>query len=360
MSIPERAEPAFRWRVAIAFALLTGVYAAARAIHEPNWPTDFDQLWVAARALLQGRDPYSVVGPGHEFRWDWPLYYPLPAVLLAVPFSGLAVAVARVAFSTVAAGVLGWAMGTRVRALWPLLLSAAYIIATSRTQWTPLLLASTWAPPLGFVVTAKPNVGLSALAALRPRGLVLAAIGCAAITILSFVAWPGWFGSWRANVAVSPHIVAPVLLPGGFLLVLAAIRWRRPDARLFLALACVPHTPSLYDLLMLFFVCRTLRETLVLAILTHALFWGFVGFGSGATFDAYALHLGKAAIFVVYLPTLIALLFRPNVAEDSLRESGDTSGWRAYVPATRLDVALFGVLALASALLVWVPLVTFR
>ncbi len=123
-----------RWPVALAFAMVTATFVAARVLHEPDWPTDFDQLWHAARSLLNGDNPYATVGPGRPFQWDWPLFYPLPAVLLAVPFTVLPVAVARVAFSTLAAGVLGWAVGPRVRTHWPLLLSAAFIIAASRAQ----------------------------------------------------------------------------------------------------------------------------------------------------------------------------------------------------------------------------------
>ena len=350
-----------RWRVAIAFAALTSIYAAARAIHEPTWPTDFDQLWFAARALLHGTDPYSVVGPGRAFQWDWPLYYPLPAVLITVPFTVLPVAVARVVFSGISAGVLGWAIGERVRYLWPLLLSAAYLIATSRTQWAPLLLAAAWLPWLSPVVTAKPNIGLASLAALRGRGVLVAVAGIVAMTLLSLVIYPTWIASWRAATANAPHIVAPILLPGGFLLALAVLRWRRAEARLLLALACVPHTPSLYDLVVLFFACRTLRESIVLALLTHLLFWGFLFWGIGPTFDIYALNLGRVSIFVVFLPVLLLILSRPNVYDPPANAgSVNTSGWRAGLPQSRIDLVLAGGLLIGAAFLIWLPLVTTR
>jgi hypothetical protein len=124
-----------RWLVALAFAVITAAFAAARAIHEPLWPTDFDQLWHAARALTAGNDPYAVVGPGRPFQWDWPLYYPLPAVLFAVPFTFLPVLVARIVFSALGAALLGWAVAPRLRTHWPLVLSAAFIISVSRAQW---------------------------------------------------------------------------------------------------------------------------------------------------------------------------------------------------------------------------------
>lgn len=352
-----------RARVAVALALLTGAYATARAFHEPAWPTDFDQLWHAAHALLRGEDPYGVVGPGRRFAWDWPLFYPLPAVLLAAPFTVLPVAVARVVFSTLAAGILGWAMGARVRTHWPLLLSASYVIATSRTQWAPLLLAAAWLPAAGVVLAAKPNVGLAVLASLRRRQLAPAMAGIALVAAASVLVLPDWFARWRDAVQGAPHIVAPVLMPGGFLLALAALRWRRADARLFLAMAFVPHTPSLYDLLPLFFVCRTLRESLGLAVLTHALFWGIVIFAGYPTFDAYAAGLGRAAIVVVYAPVLLAILARPNRPEDDEPPEaprGETSVWLAMLPATTFDRVLLVPLLVAATMLVWLPLVTYR
>ena len=351
-----------RWRVAAVFFVVSGTYAAARAVHEPAWPTDFDQLWFAARAMLAGDDPYAVVGPGRLFNWLWPLYYPLPAVLYTIPFTVLPVAVARVAFSAVAAGALGWAVGARARVLWPMLLSAAYIISISRTQWAPLLLAVTWMPALGFVVMAKPNVGLAALATLRGRTLAIAIAGCAIATAFSFLVRPDWFVRWRDTVAVSPHVLSPLFLPGGFLLTLAVLRWRRPEARLLLASAVIPHTPSLYDLLLLFFACRTVTESVILALLTQALYWGIVLFGSFNTFDLYASGLGGASIFVVYLPTLLAILLRPNrdVEPQDARGESAPQGWRAWVPESRLGALLLGILIFVAAMLIWLPLVTYR
>jgi hypothetical protein len=348
--------------VAILFAVLTAAYATARAIHEPGWPTDFDQLWHAARAMLAGNDPYTAVGPGKSFQWDWPLYYPLPAVMLAVPFSVLPVIGARIAFSALSAALLGWALGARARTHWPLLLSAAYIISTSRAQWAPLLLASAWIPALGFAIAAKPNVGLAALAAQdRRRDLMAALVGCFVIMLLSFIAQPGWFTSWRTAIATAPHIQSAVtVLPFGPLLLLAALRWRRADARLLLALAVIPHTPSVYDVLVLFFACRSFRETTVLALLTQALYWGIVFFGSFNTFDAYAEGLGRAAILVVYLPVLAAILFRANQPDDPVQPVTDSNETARLVPANWVDASLLSLLLVAATFLVWLPLVTYR
>lgn len=347
---------------AVAFALVALIYAGARALHEPAWPTDFDQLWFAARALLAGADPYTVVGPGRRFEWLWPLYYPLPAVILSIPFAWMPVVAARVAFSTVSGVVLGLSMGQRAAFLWPLGLSASYLIALSRTQWSVLLLASAWVPALAFVAMAKPNVGLASLVPhLRRRAVVVAAASGAAILLLSFAARPDWFASWRAAVADSPHVAAPVTHPFGFLLALALLRWRRTDARVLLAMAVVPHTPSIYDLLPLFLACRSLRESLGLALLTHAAFWVNVITGTGMTFEAYAEDLGRIILLVVYFPVLVAVLLRPNVDdEQTAGRSAEPFSWRGVLPGNHADSTLTGLLAVAAFVLAWIPLVTYR
>ena len=83
--------------------LITALTAGAIATGFVAWyykefPTawsDYDQLWYGVRALLAGRDPYSEV----PRRYPWPLYYPLPAVFLALPTAVLPLPFARAAFS---------------------------------------------------------------------------------------------------------------------------------------------------------------------------------------------------------------------------------------------------------------------
>jgi hypothetical protein len=46
------------------------------------------------------------------------------------------------------------------------------------------------------------------------------------------------------------------------------VKWRRPEARLLAALACIPQTPVLYEVVPLFLLVRTFREAAVLVVLT--------------------------------------------------------------------------------------------
>lgn len=344
--------PRARWFTALGFAVFAALYAGGRNLRNPSFPSDFDQLWYAAHALLDARDPYLVVGPGLTFDWTWPLYYPLPAVVLSVPFIWMPVEFARVAFTTIAAGVLGWAIGARVAFLWPLLMSASFLISVSRTQWSPVILASMWVPALAFVMPAKPNLGLTALAAHDRRKPLLIAISlCGLILALSFLVRPDWLSSWRIALAEAPHVTAPILRPFGFLLLLAALKWRQRDARVFLLMSCIPHTPSLYDLLLFFFLCRSLREALGLAALLHALFWGIIIFSSWPTFEAYYEGLGRAEVVVVFLPVLARLLLRSDDA--AIKES---LTWREAVPSHAFDVFLSCAVLIGAFFLIWIPI----
>jgi hypothetical protein len=366
------------WRTRLRWALIIACFsiavAGARALTEPTWPTDFDQFWHAARALMTGRNPYTVVGPGRELQWNWPMFYPLPAVLITLPFSLLPVAAGRVAFVAASSALLGFAITRDGLARLPTFLSAAYLIAIARTQWSPLLLASMWLPWLGAVLLAKPNVGAACFAALESKRAVVISIMSGTILLaLSFIAMPTWprefLHALESKTAVSP----PVTRPGGFLLLLALLRWRLPEGRLLAALSLVPHTPSLYDLLPLFLIPRTVRETTILALCTHALFALIVVLGPFSTFDGYAESLGRWSPIIVFVPALAMLMRRPNRARAAIGEAlpGHVAGTMldlSPAPAPnaargqlgRLDTALLALLGTSAAMLVWVSVATRR
>ena len=67
------------------------------------------------------------------------------------------------------------------------------------------------------------------------------------------------------------HIRPPLLYWGGPLMLLALLRWRRPEARLLAALSCVPHTPELYESLYLFLVPASMWQGALLAALNYGI-----------------------------------------------------------------------------------------
>ncbi len=334
---------------------VTLAFSLIRYVRGPGVPSDLDQLWYAARALLHGADPYTAVGPGREFHWAWPLFYPLPAVLLITPFTLLPLALARVAFAVVSAAVLGFAAGSRWRTLWPMLLSTSYYLAISRNQFAPLILATFWLPALGFVVAAKPNVGLLAFAAQQRRGAVLIALLAAALAVLSVLLRPSWPGEWLAIVRTLPNQKIALLQPGGFLLLAALVLWRTADGRVLLAASLVPQTPSLYDVLPLFALCRTTRQTLIFAALTHALQFALLAFGPYASYDATYAMLAKLDLYFALFPALLIALANRFL----IRQAGAgafTSGQQSDVNpvANWVNRTLLVIVAVGLGIQLWI------
>lgn len=296
--------------------LLCALWVRSRGIGQPTFTSDFDQVWAAARAWLAGRDPYAEIGPGAPFEWKWPLYYPFPAVLLVAPLAGLPVVAARMAFAGISAAAFTWAIGRDGWSRWPILLSMTFFVCVDLVQW-PLLLASAYFLPwLGGLTAAKPNFAVPVGAAITTRrSLAAAAAGAGLLLALSLVLRPGWPADWLANLADAPHFRAPVQRPAGFLLLLALLRWRRPEARWLLGLALVPQAPSFYDQLLLVIVCLRAWEAGVLALSTWALFFIVGAAGPQPDYAAWGRLVGNWTVWLCYLPCLAMVLRRPNVGE---------------------------------------------
>ena len=295
-------------------AVVCGGLAFAAFRHTPDHVSDFDQLWFGARALWQGRDPYSVVGPGRELDFPWPLYYPVPALLVVMPLIALPLFVARATFVAVSAGLLAYGI---TRDGWrPLLLfaSAAYIVALTQVQFAPLFVAALFLPLVGVLLVAKPNLGLCIIGSSLSRSLILASIlGGVVLVAASYVVMPTWFDSWRTALAEAPYYKPYLLRPGGILLLAAIVRWRRPEARLLVAMAIIPLNATLYDALPLFVIPATINEAALLALASHGA-WHLALARRG---DPSFLHAANANaltnLLLLYLPALVMILRRPNV-----------------------------------------------
>jgi len=79
--------PTFGARLAVALSLgfIAGTYCHF-TISLGRPADDFSWFWLAARALINGQDPYVVVQPGGAFNLNAPFLYPLTSAILAVPF----------------------------------------------------------------------------------------------------------------------------------------------------------------------------------------------------------------------------------------------------------------------------------
>jgi hypothetical protein len=275
--------------------------------------SDFDQLWFAARVLIRGGNPYEAIGPGRAFEWGWPLLYPLPTVVAVVPFAGLPVLAARITFAGLSAGLLAFALSKRGLAPLIVFLSAALVDAVRAGQLSVLMTAALTVNALAFAFVLKPPFGLALLAATpRRRAIVIAAGAGSALTGVAFALQPGWLLDWMHAVRAAGHVRAPVLALGGPLLLLALLRWRRTDARVLLACACVPHTPLVYDVVPLAILVSNLREGVAFAVLTYIALIMQDSMVANMPPDAAATLAARILNLAVYLPALGLVLSRPN------------------------------------------------
>ena len=292
-------------------------------------PSDLGQVWAGSRALLHGGNPYEVVGPGRAFEWPFPLLYPLTAMLTLLPIAWMPLSWVDPIFVGLGFGLFTWAV-TAERLAPPALValvSLPALMTLQTSQWSLLLTGAALVPSLGFLLVAKPTIGLALFAAF-PRWKT--AIGCALLLIISLVIWPGWIADWRATFASAPHVVAPITRPGGALLLLALLKWKRADARLLLALACVPHTTVPYETIPLFLIPQTWRQAWTLwalAILAYVAQWWS---GPYTSQMEYWTSGAQWIVALMYLPCLVMVLFRPN-------------HWPASDRATNLAWARLGI-----------------
>jgi hypothetical protein len=217
----------------------------------PDRSSDFDPLYDAAARLVRGENPYPL---GTQ---SFP--YPLPAVLLAVPFTAIPIGLARPIFDV----LVGWAFAY---ALWRYcgpyallaLVSGAYLFAMGKGQTTPLMVAASLIPALGFLLAVKPNTS-AALWIARPSWVAI--LGVSLFLVLSLVVLPSWPRDWwMALLADNTELVPPILRPFGFVLLLAALRWRSSEGRLLFAIAFIPQSTLPYELVALALIPANLIE----------------------------------------------------------------------------------------------------
>ncbi|MGQ0538059.1 MAG: hypothetical protein ACT4R6_03860, partial [Gemmatimonadaceae bacterium] len=147
--------------------------------------------------------------------------------------------------------------------LW-ILVSAPFVMALNLGQWSPLITVAALSPTLGFLAALKPNIGLAVLLA-RPSACALG--GTAIFAALSILLFPRWPLEWLQAIRTLPGHPAPILSVSGAGIVLAAaaLRWRTPEGRLLLAMACVPQLMLFADQLPLMLAARTRGERRFLA-----------------------------------------------------------------------------------------------
>jgi hypothetical protein len=189
------------------------------------------------------------------------------------------------------------------------------------------------------LLAAKPTLGVAVFAA-RPSWWALG--GGVVLLAVSFACQPSWWPAWRgalqaARVATAGEFVyRPVVaLPWGFLVLTALLRWRRPEARLLAALACVPLTTLPYEATLVYLVPRGWREMLTLAVASWLMGkWAALVFGPVMGLSESIHVFGTAMTAFLYLPATVMILRRPNVGPLPAWVERRLAGWPSWLRGT--------------------------
>ena len=281
------------------------------------WGLDFDYFWTAGRAVWQGGDPYLAVDAAiREGTLRWPFYYPATAAVLLAPFGALPHQLAVALFTSLGMGLLAWSVDGWRR--W-IVLSPPALEALLLGQWSPWLTAAAGIPWLGFIWAAKPSIGVALFAGWPSRPALYGGI---AVLALSLVLLPQWPTAWLDAVQNTGQYKAPFQRFGGFVLLLAWVRWRRPEARMLGVLSLIPHTNSVYELLPLFLVPQTKRSFAALLGLSFvATTIVYMRFPFGGSLSGTLASRWPYFLVLVWLPALFMALRTSTAANDSGREA---------------------------------------
>jgi hypothetical protein len=275
-------------------------------------PSDLAQVWGGARATLKGANPYDAVGPGRAVDWPFPLFYPMTAMVTLFPLALVPLRWADSLFVGFGFGLFTW--GVTSKELVPpalvALVSLAALMTLQTSQWSLLLTGAALVPGFGWLLIAKPTIGLALFAAFPAWKT---AIGCSVFLLVTILIWPAWVANWLATFESAPHVVAPITRTAGPLVLLALLKWKRADARLLLGLACVPHTTVPYETIPLFLIPQTWRQAWGLWTLALLAFLGQWATGPYQTQMAYWASGAQWIVALLYLPCLGIVLSRPNV-----------------------------------------------
>lgn len=306
-----------RLAIAVGVGAIAGLVGYA-FLARPGSGGDYFFVWSAARTLFAGQNPYHVVPVGPENPGSDVFLYPLPALIVVSPLAWLPVAASGGLFLGIASALLAYALTRDGYHRLPLFMSAPFLMAISLGQWSPLITAAALESNLGFAFAAKPNLGLAAWI-YRPN--VRAVVAAALIVVVSLAVLPSWPLDWYHNITSRPEKFSPIRTGLGPLLVLAAMRWRRPESRLLLAMAVVPQALFFYDQLILGLIPRTFRQSLIFSLATFALLltW-FHRLGPG---DFYVREAVPYALAIYFVALVLVLWPQPGRSARSAAEPKD-------------------------------------
>jgi len=202
-------EPTRRRRllVALTISLLSAGMLYAEHPAPPGRTTDFDMVWFASRAMLVGRNPYPLVGPGKELDQQYPLLYPATAFVAVIPLARLSKQTATLTMVAISVFLLCYGMTVDSWHRLPILVSASFVESVTAAQWTILLTAVVFLPWLAALVSVKPQTGIPPLAGSRSKAAFWAALfGTAFLLAVSIYYLPSWPRDWLQALHTTSHI----------------------------------------------------------------------------------------------------------------------------------------------------------
>jgi hypothetical protein len=257
---------------------------------------DFNWAIWAAQDLLAHRNPYAS-----------PMQlYPLTASIFGFPFVGIRPELAGGIFYGISSALMAFGLSRdNYRRLF-IFLAYPYWAGLITAQWTPLIVAAAFLPPLLPATLAKPQIGLSVLLTRFTRRGLLA---CLIVIALSFLLLPNWPRLWVGNFHQYARFIPLLVFPGP-LLALTLFRNRSNDARLLLLMALVPQR-WFYDMLILWIIPKSWRELSVTVLISWAAgIWRWYHVPHSFT------EVGRIAVIFLYLPMLAIVLFRTESVPD--------------------------------------------
>lgn len=318
-----------RWLLVVVTGLVGAAVTVLAHVYQGE-PSDFAQAWHGARFLMEGRDPYALIGPGREVEQGYGLFYPLPALLFVVPLAGLVLVAAKAIFYGLGAAAMMAVFSRDANDPRMLLtVSGAFLFSAVVAQWEPWLVAAALSPAaLGFLLVAKPTVGAALWVAYPSwRSVATGAV----VVGVSVAVWPEWPLRWLESTKGAP-ITRPLALTWlGWLPLAALYRWREGDARLVAALSLVPITPLPYSAVLLFPAAKHMREVVALIVGTWLLIavhrWGVPYPSNEARLD----WMREWFAALVTVPMAALILARPWFTRHVAGAAGDSN---SSVPLT--------------------------
>lgn len=298
---------------ALSIAAFCAAFLSIKYDRFPHTRSDFSQARFGAEAIVHGANPYVLSGPGRTFDNPRPVLYPATAFVAAIPFLLVSDHAAAVIFVTLSAFLLAYGATAKSWHLVAMFPSIAFLSSIQFAQWSPLMTAAVFLPWLAFFGAIKPQSILPvALSSERWTQTVVALVGGILLLGLSIFLYPDWPREWLSAVSGNRDLTPPLFRLGGPVILLALLRWRRPEAWLVALSACMPQTWGWYNTLVLLTVAGTYREACVLSLVSSAgqlLALYFSGFSSQP--ESYGLW-GAAMVAFAYLPATIVVLRHGN------------------------------------------------